>query len=328
MYDKDGKETASVKDAVKIVSDYTSKANGEIMMKSDNLKENPNLLKAFDTDENISDENPGFIDIKVAFKVKNPNSNTITIVNNAQISEDADENGDSVNDIDSIPDKWNDGEDDQDYESVSVEYFDLSLLKYVKKAMITDNDKTRTIKTGNNGSDKDIIPKVEVNRKRITNTIVRFEYTIEIKNEGDIAGYAKEITDYVPKGLKFYKEDNEGWKNEGNNVISTKLLKDTLLEPGQSATVKVILRWVNGENNLGVKTNVAEISEDYNEKEVPDRDSIPDNKKQNEDDIDNAQVILTISTGFFENPIPFMVGALIILVIFGLGIIAIKRYVI
>ena len=328
MYNKDGKETTNVKEAVKIVSDYTSKANGEALMKSDkDSKQNPNLLEAFDTIEKIGDDNPDYVDVKVAFKVKDPKSNTIEIINKAQISEDADENGDSVDDIDSIPDKWNEGEDDQDYEKVSVEYFDLSLLKYVKKATITDNGKTRTIKTGNNGSNKDITPKVEVNRKRINTSIVKFEYTIEIKNEGDIAGYAREITDYVPKGLKFYEEDNKGWRDEGDNVISTELLKDTLLQPGQSATIKVILRWINGENNLELKTNVAEISKDYNSKKISDRDSTPDNKKAGEDDIDDAPVILTISTGIFENPIPFIVGTLIILTTLGLGIVAIKKYV-
>ena len=296
-------------------------------MENGDLTENPNLLKAFDKKAGITDTNPDFVDVKVAFKVKDPNSNKTVIVNKAQISDDADEEGNPVEDVDSIPDKWNDGEDDQDYENVAVDYFDLSLLKYVTKAIVTENGKTKTTKTGNNGSDKDITPKVEVYRKSLNKTIVKFEYTIKITNEGDIAGYAKEITDYVPKGLKFFKEDNKGWKDEGNNVISTKLLKDTLLQPGQSATVKVILRWVNGEKNLGVKTNVAEISEDYNEKGVPDRDSTPDNKKPKEDDIDDAPVLLTISTGMLEHTIQYVTGALVILVILGLGIVVIKKYV-
>ena len=328
MYDKDGKSTTKVDEAVKITTDYTSKANGELLMKANTkLTENPNLLNAFDKALGITDKNPDYVDVKVAFKVKDPNSNKTVIVNKAQISEDADEDGNPVEDIDSIPDKWNDGEDDQDYENVAVDYFDLSLLKYVTKAIVTENGKTKTTKTGNNGSKNDITPKVEVYRKRLNKTIVKFEFTIKITNEGDIAGYAKEITDYVPKGLKFYKEDNKGWKDEGNNVISTKLLKDTLLQPGQSATVKVILRWINGENNLGLKTNVAEISEDYNEKGVPDRDSTPDNKKKGEDDIDDAPVLLTISTGMLEHTIQYATVAVVILIILGAGLAVIKKYV-
>ena len=327
MYDKDGNATTKVSEAVKIVTDYTSKAYGETLMQKGNLKENPNLLNAFDKTAGISETNPDYVDVKVAFKVKDPNSNTYVIVNKAQISEDADEDGNPVDDIDSTPDEWKEGEDDQDYENVGVEYFDLSLLKYVTKAIVIENGKTKTTTTGNNGSDSDITPKVEIYRKNIKKTIVKFEYVIKITNEGDIAGYAKEITDYVPEGLKFYAEDNKGWKDEGNNVISTELLKDTLLQPGQSATVKVVLRWINGENNLSLKTNVAEISKDENEKGIPDRDSTPDNKKPGEDDIDDAPVLLTISTGILENTIAYVSGALVILVVIGLGLVAIKKYV-
>ena len=327
MYDKDGNATTKVSEAVKIVTDYTSKAYGETLMQKDNLKENPNLLNAFDKTTGVSDTNPDYVDVKVAFKVKDPNSNTYVIVNKAQISEDADKDGKPVEDIDSTPDEWKEGEDDQDYENVGVEYFDLSLLKYVTKAIVIENGKTKTTTTGNNGSDSDITPKVEIYRKNIKKTIVKFEYVIKITNEGDIAGYAKEITDYVPEGLKFYEEDNKGWKDEGDNVISTELLKDTLLQPGQSATVKVVLRWINGENNLSLKTNIAEISKDENEKGIPDRDSTPDNKKPGEDDIDDAPVLLTISTGILENTIAYVSGALVILVVIGLGLVAIKKFV-
>ena len=327
MYDKDGNATTKVSEAVKIVTDYTSKAYGETLMQKENLKENPNLLNAFNKKTGVSDTNPDYVDVKVAFKVKDPNSNTYVIVNKAQISEDADKDGKPVEDIDSTPDEWKEGEDDQDYENVGVEYFDLSLLKYVTKAIVIENGKTKTTTTGNNGSDSDITPKVEIYRKNIKKTIVKFEYVIKITNEGDIAGYAKEITDYVPEGLKFYEEDNKGWKDEGDNVISTELLKDTLLQPGQSATVKVVLRWINGENNLSLKTNIAEISKDENEKGIPDRDSTPDNKKPGEDDIDDAPVLLTISTGILENTIAYVSGALVILVVIGLGLVAIKKFV-
>ena len=327
MYDKDGKETSKVSNAVKIVTDYTSKANGETLMKTNNLTENPNLLNPFDSSKEISDTNPDYVDVKVAFKVKDPNSNKTVITNKAQISEDADEDGNPIDDIDSIPDEWNDGEDDQDYENVSVEYFDLSLLKYVTKAIVTEDGKTTTTKTGNNGSSKDITPKVEIHRKKINKTVVKFEYTIKITNEGDIAGYAKEITDYVPKGLKFYAADNKNWKDEGNNVISTTALKNTLLQPGESATVTVVLRWINGEGNLNLKVNTAEISKDYNEKGVPDRDSTPDNQKKGEDDIDDAPVLLTIATGLLEHTIEYVCVALVILVVIGLGIVAIRKFV-
>ena len=191
MYDKDGNQTDKVENAVKIVTDYTSMDNGKTLMKQNNLSENPNLLQPFDSSKEISENNPDYVDVKVAFKVKDPNSNTTVITNKAQISEDADEDGNPVDDIDSVPDKWNDGEDDQDYENVSVEYFDLALLKYVTKVHVTEKGTTKTTTTGNTGAETDIIPKVDINQYRVKTTIVKFEYVIKITNEGDIAGYAK-----------------------------------------------------------------------------------------------------------------------------------------
>ena len=69
--------------------------------------------------------------------------------------------------------------------------------------------------------DPEPVVKVELYRKNINDVTVKFRYSIRITNEGDIAGYAKEITDYVPEGLRFLAEDNPGWTDEGNNVIST-----------------------------------------------------------------------------------------------------------
>ena len=39
---------------------------------------------------------------------------------------------------------------------------------------------------------------------------------------------------------------------------------------------------------MGVMTNTAEISEDYNDYGIPDRDSTPNNKVPGEDDIDDV----------------------------------------
>ena len=103
------------------------------------------------------------------------------------------------------------------------------------------------------------------------------------------------------------------------------MLEGTLLQPGQSAEVEVILTWINGANNLGLKTNTAEISEDDNEYDVPDKDSTPDNKKEGEDDIDTADVILSISTGMVKTYFTLTLGLLGVVLV---GIILIKKFVI
>ena len=173
--------------------------------------------------------------------------------------------------------------------------------------------------------DPEPVVKVELYRKDINDVVVKFRYKIRVTNEGDIAGYAKEITDYVPEGLRFIAEDNPGWTDEGNNIISTRLLENTLLQPGESAEVEVVLTWINGEDNMGQMTNIAEISEDYNDKGVPDRDSTPNNQVPGEDDIDDAPVLLSIETG--QQRIYFVLGLTVLGTLAG-GLVLIKKFVI
>ena len=318
MYNAEGNVTENSEEAVEIRTDYLSKEQEET--------EGENLLQAFNPNEEIGEGNPDYRDIKVAFEVVEPNESDRIIVNSAQITEDSDENGDPVDDVDSIPDEWNDGEDDQDREYIKLTYFDLALRKWVTEAIVIENGQETITQTGHTAEmDPEPVVKVELYRKNLNDVVVKFRYKIRVTNEGDIAGYAKEITDYVPEGLRFVAEDNPGWTDEGNNVISTRLLENTLLQPGESAEVEVVLTWINGEDNMGQMTNIAEISEDYNDKGAPDRDSTPDNKVQGEDDIDDAPVLLSIETG--QERIYYVLGFTVLGTLAG-GLVLIKKFVI
>ncbi len=319
LYDKDGNETTDLKQAVTVKTDYLSKE------KSEERKEN-NLIGPFDPNEKVSNEsgklNPDYRDIQIAFKIVEsavPGQQRI-IKNIAEISDDQDENGDPVDDIDSTPGNNKDGEDDIDDEEVYVKYFDLSLQKDLTKIIITENGATREISV----SATDGLQKVEIHRKRINSTIVKFVYNITIKNEGEIAGYATQITDYIPEGLEFIPAENSQWTQVSTNVITTNALAETRLEPGQTASVQVVLKWINGDNNFGLKTNVAEISEDKNDSNTPDIDSTPNNRVPTEDDIDDAQVMLTISTGTAPTYIALTTTVITILIS---GIVLIKKFV-
>ena len=326
MYDKDGNETQEVENAVKITTDYLSKEQGEARMEEDStIEENPALLKAFNPEEEISETNPDYADVKVAFKVTEPNTSDKIVINSAQISEDTDKDGDPVDDDDSTPDEWNDGEDDQDREYIKLNYFDLSLRKWVTQAIVIENGKETVTQTGHTPEqDPEPIVKVDLDRKKLSQVTVKFRFSIRVTNEGDIAGYAKEIKDYIPEGLRFVAEDNPGWTDLGNNVVSTDLLSDRLLQPGESADVEILLTWINSEDNMGLKTNTAEISKDYNEKGVPDIDSTPDNKKEGEDDIDDAPVMLSVKTG--QAKVYYTLGLIVLVTIAG-GIVLIKKFV-
>ena len=307
-------------DGKTVWTEYLSHANGA-----------DKLIKAFDkTSDDGAGSGLSYQDIQILCKVNDNAPTSKNLVNVAEITEYEDEDGDPVpEDEDSTPDNVDEkNEDDDDHEQIIIKTFDLSLKKYISTVYVTEDGKTTTTQTGNTGDEsKDTIPKVEINRKKINSTVVKFGYTIKVTNEGDISGYAKEITDYVPQGLKFYAEDNKGWTDEGNNVISTRLLENTLLQPGESATVTVIFRWINGSENLGLKTNTAEISEDYNEEGIPDKDSTPDNKDPKEDDYDDAKVLLSVATGLGIYIIKYITIGLVILGVLGAGIFTIKKFV-
>lgn len=264
-------------------------------------------------------------DVKVAFKVVEPETSDKILINYAQITEHKDVNGNiKILDRDSIPNEWNEGEDDQDIEKVRLRHFDLALRKWVTEAIVTENGQTVVTPTGHKADDnpEDIV-KVDLKKSKLNDVTVKFRYSIRVTNEGEIPGYAKEVTDYIPQGLIFKAEDNQGWTLSENNIAKTDALTNTLLNPGESAEVTIVLTWVNDANNMGVKTNTAEISEDYNEYGAKDIDSTPNNQKPGEDDIDDAPVMLAIKTG--SEIISYVTIAIGFIAIIAFGVYTIKR---
>ena len=311
-------------DGTSIETDYLSKEQEQT--------EGANLIKSFDPELGITDTNPDYRDLKIAFRVTEPNTSDRILVNTAEISDDRDENNDPVDDIDSTPDnnnEWNE-EDDLDKEFVKVKYFDLALKKWVSRAIVTNQDGSQNIiETGHTGDEDPEPPaKVDLGRQDINKVTVKFEFQIKITNEGEIAGYATEVTDYIPEGLKFIQEDNPLWYPReplnGRERVGTQQLANTLLQPGESATISILLTWINDPNNMGLKTNIAEISQDDNDSDTPDIDSTPDNFTDGEDDIDDAPVMLTVALG--DTQIYIGLGFIIVAMLTG-GIWAIKRYV-
>ena len=316
MLDKEGEVTTDVSKAVSISTDYLSKEQQDETGRD-------NLLKAFDSK---TMQEPDHRDLKIAFKVTEPNTSDRIIINKAQISDDSDEKGNEVIDKDSTPDKWIEGEDDQDIEKIKVKYFDLALRKWVTQAIVIENGKQTVTNTGHKAEDNpEKVVKVEIAKGKLNKVVVKFKYSIRVTNEGQIAGYATEISDYIPEGLKFVAADNPDWKEADGKIITTKLA-NKLLKPGESAEVEVLLTWINGANNMGQKINVAEISKDKNDSNTPDIDSVPNNKKPGEDDIDDAPVMLATKTGELINTQYLLIGTMSFAILAG-GVIFIKKYI-
>ena len=299
------------------------------------------LIKAFDPETKTL----SYADVKVVFTIKEPKDfdKDRVIINQAQITED------SGDDEDSTPNEWQD-EDDEDIEKVRIPIFDLSLLKWVTQSVVTVDGKTTTTNTGfkpnkgltestgegiRNNNEPEPIAKVELDKKKLNKTVVKFVYKIRVTNEGEIPGYATEVTDYIPEGLEFHVEDGNnkqyGWVKSGDDKIVTRALETVLLNPGESKELEITFRWINSEKNLGQKINIAEISEDANDYNTDDIDSTPNNKEnpykeEQEDDDDFALVILSIKTGATQF-MSYFTLITITLAIVGGGIILIKKYV-
>jgi len=294
LLDGEGIVTEDITKAVKVRTNYLKDESIAPL-----VKEGTNVLS--------------YKDVQIAFEVTEPDTSDRILVNTAQILED------NADDIDSIPGNDILTEDDIDKEYVKVQYFDLSLKKWVTKTIVTLDGKTTTTETKFT-EDSDEIAKVDIVASKLKKTTVKFVYNIKVINEGEMSGYAYEVRDYIPKGLKFVAEDNEGWKQLEDGSVVTNKLENTLLNPGESAVVELTLTWENSTTNLGLKTNYAEISNDSGN----DIDSIPDNFSKEEDDIDDAQIIISIKTAGTTTYIGLI---LITIIILAGGIFLIKKYV-
>lgn len=170
--------------------------------------------------------------------------------------------------------------------------FDLKLDKVVSKITIQDSNGTNVYDL------KDTkLAKKDLVGKDVNNTTIIVEYKMTVTNEGAIPGYVKKIADYLPSEMKFNSELNREWYTGENGIIYSSSLANTLIKPGESKTVTLVLTKKMTEENLGAYSNTAEIYEAYNDLGIEDFDSIEGNKKANEDDISSAEILITVKTG-------------------------------
>lgn len=314
LVDANDNKVTDISKATYAVTNYRSKEN--------ETAQRQNLIAKFDKD---TMNEPDYTFVKIAFKVIEPTTSDRILTNKAQISKQTDKKGNIRKDRDSTPNKWLE-EDDEDKEHVKVLYFDLALRKWVTKSIVTVDGKTTVTNTGHKAEDDpEEVVKVDLKKSKVNSVVVKFEYQIRITNQGEIAGWADEVKDYIPEGLRFDPADNPTWKKtDDEKVVVTDELKGTLLEPGESAEVTIVLTWINSSDNMGVKVNVAEISKDRNDYNTNDIDSTPNNKVPKEDDIDDAPVMLTIKTGV--QTAEYIAVATAVITILALGVTLIKKY--
>lgn len=174
---------------------------------------------------------------------------------------------------------------------VEAKIFDLELSKTISKVTITNSEGTKT-----NEYDNVSLAKVEIAAKHLQNSTVVIEYKIKVKNNGELAGYVKNIVDYKPTDLTFNSSLNPEWYQEEGNLHTTSLA-NTKLEAGEEKELTLILTKTMTESNTGLVNNTAEISEAYNNLGIDDVDSTPGNKQKSEDDMGSCNCIISVKTG-------------------------------
>ena len=200
-----------------------------------------------------------------------------------------------------------------------AEKFDLKLDKYITK--ITRTTPTSGIDTFEYSNEKNT--KIEVLKQNLGKSSIVIEYKIVVTNEGGVAGYAKKIVDYLPKGVSFKTELNKDWylANDGN-VYNTSL-ENTVIKPGESKEIKLTLLKQITEDSIGILNNNAEIYESYNEQGLKDVDSTPANRQEDEDDMSKADIILGVVTGGQIAFYAFV--AVLVISLLGFGVFEIKK---
>ncbi len=127
------------------------------------------------------------------------------------------------------------------------------------------------------------LAKIELKPSEIENTSVVADYKIKVTNEGELAGTVK-VVDKLPEGYKGLIVPDY-WKENADGTLEA----EVELDIGESKELTVTLIWENSEENLGSKSNKAELVGGENVANYEDTNK--------EDDISEATIVISIKTG-------------------------------
>lgn len=209
---------------------------------------------------------------------------------------------------------------DIDLGLVTADKFNLSLDKKISKVTLNNDNGTEEYDYTKNPKQ---ISKIEIPSKYVDSSTVIVEYTITVTNNGTVPGYVKKVVDYIPDGMKFNSELNTQWYLGTDGNAYNLELGNTLINPGESKQITIILTKKMTSNNIGMVSNSAEIYEAYNEKALNDENSTPANKNTSEDDMSTANLVISVKTGQVT---AYLVLTTIVVVVLGIGTYTIKRY--
>ncbi len=181
--------------------------------------------------------------------------------------------------------------------------FDMSINKGITKVTVDNEQGTNTYDFNNTS-----IAKVEIDGKYLKGSMILVEYEIAVTNVGEIAGFAKVITDKIPEGMKFNSELNENWYEGENGTLYCEALENKELLPGETAIVKLILTKEMTDDKVTSPKNTVTLQETFNEYLIED--------KKQDNNSSEATIIISLTTGKTES---YVWLVLLVIAIIGMG---------
>jgi len=185
--------------------------------------------------------------------------------------------------------------------------FDMSINKGITKVTVNNKQGTEKYEFDNTN-----MAKVEIEGEYIKGSLILVEYEISVTNIGEIAGFAKVVSDKIPEGMKFSSELNSSWYEDDGTLYSV-ALADKELNPGETATIKLVLTKEMTDDKIVSPVNTVKIEETFNEYLIED-------KKQDNNSAE-ATIIISLTTGAAKS---YIWLTLIVITIIGAGIFGVQ----
>ncbi len=190
--------------------------------------------------------------------------------------------------------------------TIYVNYYYRKLIFNLK----VDKTITSVIVNGQETIINGTLGKVELHRKNISTADIKVIYKIKVTNDSELTGKAN-VVENIPSGMIMIADDNPEWTING----TTASLETDEIKPGESREYQVVLRWQNGDSNIGTKGNRVSIITE-NEAGFEEKDKIDNESK--------ADLIVAVETG--EVTYVAIAGSiLIVMIVIASGIYVIKK---
>ncbi|MBQ9658938.1 MAG: hypothetical protein IJV31_09295 [Clostridia bacterium] len=195
---------------------------------------------------------------------------------------------------------------------IEIKDFDLKLDKYITKVTTQTSKETKSTTYENKQ-----LARTEIASKQLSGASIIVEYTLRVTNSGELAGYVTKLQDNLPKDMKFSSELNKEWYMDADGNLYNTSLASTIINPGESKDVKLVLIKNMTTDNTGTTTNTAKIvttsnAKGYNEINLSNNES-------------KADLLVNPATGKVITYVLIVVNSIIIVL---LGVYIIKRKII